>query len=180
MGRPRLPTPEKYCEACGARLERRENARGTPNESVPEFNRRRFCNHKCWGTTLVVEDPTLGTCRQRAIKLRGAKCEVCAGDGTTSRLEIHHKDENPRNNDPANLMTLCQRCHAAHHWNVKRLDHGPPFNPERGKKKPKTHCPQGHSYAETGFLNSNGHQECRECRRATGREYMRRKRAMAA
>lgn len=30
-------------------------------------------------------------------------------------------------------------------------------------RPPKTHCPHGHDYAETGFLNAAGYQECRTC-----------------
>jgi ribonucleoside-diphosphate reductase alpha chain len=36
-------------------------------------------------------------------------CEMC---GTSSgRLEVHHIDKNPLNNEPANLLCLCIRCH---------------------------------------------------------------------
>lgn len=28
---------------------------------------------------------------------------------------VHHRDENPRNNDPANLERLCRPCHINHH-----------------------------------------------------------------
>lgn len=30
-------------------------------------------------------------------------------------LAVHHLDHNHRNNDPANLKTLCQNCHAELH-----------------------------------------------------------------
>lgn len=32
-----------------------------------------------------------------------------------SNLVIHHCDEDPRNNRPENLVTMCQTCHAVHH-----------------------------------------------------------------
>ena len=29
--------------------------------------------------------------------------------------EIHHKDRNPENNNPANLILLCKKCHKKIH-----------------------------------------------------------------
>lgn len=45
--------------------------------------------------------------------------------------------------------------------------------------KAKTHCPQGHSYAEHGVARKEGWRHCRICRNARQIEYMRRK-AVAA
>ena len=61
----------------------------------------------------------------------GVRCRVCAAEekkvtvtritkqgtvvGQKSNLTAHHIDEDPRNNDPANLITLCQSCHMKHH-----------------------------------------------------------------
>jgi 5-methylcytosine-specific restriction endonuclease McrA len=28
-------------------------------------------------------------------------------------MNVHHIDQNPNNNDPSNLITLCVRCHQA-------------------------------------------------------------------
>lgn len=44
----------------------------------------------------------------------GWKCENCGHphdpkNGFT--LTVHHLDANPQNNDPNNLVALCQRCH---------------------------------------------------------------------
>jgi len=36
------------------------------------------------------------------------KCFVCS---SREDLETHHIDFNHNNNDPDNLMTLCERCH---------------------------------------------------------------------
>lgn len=35
-------------------------------------------------------------------------------------LTVHHLDEQPENNDPVNLVALCQRCHLAKHRGVKK------------------------------------------------------------
>lgn len=42
----------------------------------------------------------------------GHKCQWC---GTESKprnvLTVHHVDYNPGNNEPGNLLVLCQKCH---------------------------------------------------------------------
>jgi len=35
-------------------------------------------------------------------------------------LQVHHIDENPLNNKPENLITLCERCHHMHHLGMLR------------------------------------------------------------
>lgn len=54
-------------------------------------------------------------------------CEVC---GVRSRkLQIHHKDRNPFNNIPSNLLIICRRCHGKIHFvdedimNIKDQDY---------------------------------------------------------
>jgi 5-methylcytosine-specific restriction endonuclease McrA len=37
-------------------------------------------------------------------------CEAC-GEIHPAVLDTHHKDGNPKNNDPSNLQTLCANCH---------------------------------------------------------------------
>lgn len=37
------------------------------------------------------------------------------------QLDTHHKDGNNKNNDPANLITLCKNCHADLHFHFKDL-----------------------------------------------------------
>jgi len=41
---------------------------------------------------------------------------LCQGPGPhQGRLEVHHKDEDKHNSDPANLITLCAKCHKTIH-----------------------------------------------------------------
>ena len=42
----------------------------------------------------------------------GWRCSKC---GRYGRLECHHVDGDPSNNDPGNLTTLCRSCHIRHH-----------------------------------------------------------------
>lgn len=45
-------------------------------------------------------------------KKDGGKCVVC---GSRRQLVCHHIDENPRNNDLKNLVTLCRKDHSVLH-----------------------------------------------------------------
>jgi len=44
-------------------------------------------------------------------------CQRCLGDGSESRLGIHHKDRNKQNQRPSNLEVLCHCCHMQEHRN---------------------------------------------------------------
>lgn len=54
----------------------------------------------------------------------GMSCSACGAQamrmrhgngGWRTSLQVHHLDENTRNNYPENLITLCARCHMKHH-----------------------------------------------------------------
>jgi 5-methylcytosine-specific restriction endonuclease McrA len=58
---------------------------------------------------------------------RRFKAEVCLLCGVKKRLQRHHKDLNPTNNSPNNIMILCQTCHTQIHvidgtWGRKKED----------------------------------------------------------
>ena len=69
-------------------------------------------------------DQQRGTANERGYtyhwrKVRGIKlnqnplCEECRLSGeVTPANEVHHKDGNPLNNKPDNLMSLCKSCHS--------------------------------------------------------------------
>ena len=52
--------------------------------------------------------------RLRLVVLRrdGWTCQRC---GRHAFLEAHHRDGNPANNDPGNLVTFCRKCHIEAH-----------------------------------------------------------------
>lgn len=52
--------------------------------------------------------------RQKNKKLSD-KCIFC---GIKERLEIHHIDANPKNNDPKNLLVICINCHRKLHGKI--------------------------------------------------------------
>lgn len=52
------------------------------------------------------------------LRCRG-KCEVCGLDFVKEgvRPHFHHKDGNPKNNKPSNLIVVCPNCHSKlHKW----------------------------------------------------------------
>lgn len=53
--------------------------------------------------------------------MRTGKCSLC--DAVGDNLHIHHKDHNPLNNDPSNLIELCSTCHRVEHigYTVKHV-----------------------------------------------------------
>jgi len=55
---------------------------------------------------------------QKELLLRcKGKCELCGLDFYKSKIkpEFHHKDGNPKNNRPSNLIVLCPNCHTKIH-----------------------------------------------------------------
>lgn len=110
------PTPEKYCEFCGKRLERKRLPNGDL-EYLIHFNRRKYCNQICMGKAFdakpVKDDPAWMTAHHHARKIcpRGP-CVKC---GRPMASDVHHKDENFQNNSPANLERICRSCHIRLH-----------------------------------------------------------------
>lgn len=45
-------------------------------------------------------------------------CVDCGA--SDKRVERHHRDENPINNDPSNIEALCRSCHLARHGAARR------------------------------------------------------------
>lgn len=111
MPMPRKADPERACQQCGARMERKVSNGRIEDRTV--FSRRKYCDRACMARAFIKIDPTLAAFRVRAKKLRGATCEVC---GATTGLSAHHLDENPKNNTPENVRTLCGSCHQIWHW----------------------------------------------------------------
>jgi hypothetical protein len=46
--------------------------------------------------------------RARLIEAQGGRCGRCGGGGA---LELHHRDHDPANDNPANHVMPCRRCH---------------------------------------------------------------------
>jgi len=118
-------TRESTCKVCG-------NTRLIWN-SGGKKNEPKFCSYRCYNEYkykefinkwLIGEIKGSGkACKISAYVKRWVfekaknKCENCGFDSVHPRtkksiLQIHHKDENPNNSTPDNLVVLCPNCHA--------------------------------------------------------------------
>lgn len=113
MPMPRTPEPEKFCERCGVKMERKRF--GGRLEDLGVFKRRKFCSLTCANTRERPEH--WGTYHWRARLHRGSSCEAC---GSTEKLHAHHVDGQPPNNEPSNIQTLCVYCHNFLHATADR------------------------------------------------------------
>ena len=134
MGRKAKATPDRFCKTCGSLLERqRFNGR---LEDRTAFLKRVYCDRECMaadyeGTIKVMNDKNS---RRQSAKVRKPCCEIC---GRTAH-HVHHRDENPQNNEPTNLQSLCASCHKKAHL-----------------PKPATRSPMASS-TEQGFCGVTG------------------------
>lgn len=118
MPHPKGNEPVKYCEHCGCLMKRK--VYGGRLEDLTRFKERKYCDKKCASLGHRKETPTISAFRKRAKGLRGDTCETC---GETNNLQVHHIDGNPANNEPLNLMTLCNSCHMKWHWSNGKQPH---------------------------------------------------------
>jgi hypothetical protein len=78
---------------------------GTDNEL------KKYCNLQCSRRFRSRIKPTVQKYKKEA-------CEFCA---STKELHVHHQDQNPANNEPSNLVTLCKTHHQILHSRGKLL-----------------------------------------------------------
>lgn len=110
------PTPEKRCLICGSRFWRKRFKSGTL-EDYQAYLRRQFCSLSC-ANSRSKGGLSRKAYHARARKHKKAQCECC---GASTKLHVHHVDENWKNNDPSNLQTLCVFCHQFWHATHRRL-----------------------------------------------------------
>lgn len=118
------PTPIKYCQFCGKKLERKDYGRRL--EDLGVFNRRKYCDADCMRKAFVKQgdngqkySPAHHSARRILYNIYGKerKCEIC---GSTTNVDVHHIDGNFSNNNIDNLMLLCRSCHMKAHRNVSK------------------------------------------------------------
>lgn len=143
MGQPRKPTPIKHCRKCRTRLERKD-FNGTL-EDLAAFRRRKFCDRTCMAAWMEgrIKKPSPQASRRQSAKAVGPSCELCGRTGC--RLHVHHKDQNPENNAPTNLQTLCGSCH--------RVSHSPNYTGTPPRRKPCALCSR--PVARIGLCNTH-------------------------
>lgn len=107
---PRKPDPEKYCRSCGKMLSRKRFKKTL--EDMTAFLKRKYCNRRCMAQAMVKPIcKSVSHSRMKAHKTILIRCEIC---GLPAK-HVHHRDENPHNNEPKNLQTLCVSCHSRCH-----------------------------------------------------------------
>jgi hypothetical protein len=108
---PRKEPDTKLCQHCGTLMIQPRWANGKLDGT---FRRRRFCSLNCNHEWLRLQaPPTDNAGRRRAQKMyKALKCQKC---GAKQNLQRHHKDGNPKNNQPTNVSVLCWRCHMVSH-----------------------------------------------------------------
>jgi intracellular multiplication protein IcmJ len=61
-----------------------------------------------------VADAAFAPVRENVLKRDNYSCRFCAHKAPKYQ-EVHHFDDNHGNNDPSNLLTVCNLCHQVHH-----------------------------------------------------------------
>src|ERR1700733_12628909 len=102
---------KKNCLHCDALMLRPRWKNGKLDAT---FKGRKFCSLNCYGA--FVE--SLGLAKHKSGRKnaqRRVKMNECNRCHATARLQRHHIDRNPKNNDLSNIEVLCQICHKQEH-----------------------------------------------------------------
>ena len=178
---PRKPDPIKFCHSCGKQLTRKVFSTGLL-EGCTEFRHRKFCDSECMGRgfqgrfkTDVI--PAQGRYRARTIK-RKTFCERC---GAAKSLDVHHRDENPLNNELSNLMVLCRSCHMKmHRTKLVCMICG---NPQKGRGYCNKHLIRLRKFGDPNYSKIPSRKVCSVCgmpanaRGLCGKHYMQSRRS---
>lgn len=91
---------------------------------------RKYCNRQCMavGYEGRIKRLNVKNSRRQSGKVLKKNCELCGNPAK----HVHHRDENPINNTPSNLQSLCVSCH--------RLSHSPNFMGTATQRKSCRHC----------------------------------------
>lgn len=98
----------KRCIVCGATF-RANKGRGRPQKT---------CSYECRGKATGKKRPITNggdfrNIRPKILERDNHKCVLC--EDTEGRLHVHHIDVDRDNNEPRNLLTLCNSCHCRAH-----------------------------------------------------------------
>lgn len=120
---PIKPDPEKYCEYCGKLMHRVRFSSGRL-EDLTAFKRRKYCDRTCMRKAYIKFDNEQSwsdahTTARKVNELFNDNQDTCELCGKVGRVDVHHIDENPQNNNPSNLQVLCRSCHMKIHRSRK-------------------------------------------------------------
>lgn len=184
MSRPIIPTPFRVCIECGKTLERKRLPNGDL-EYMIHFNRRKFCNRVCMALNFdkrpIMARPSYATAHHHSRKMVAPG--PCARCQAANAIDVHHKDENWRNNDPTNLERLCRSCHLKEH-KTRGVCAVCPL-PVKGLGYCEKHYQRFKTHGDPLKLGWNTRQKCLKCdalanaKGLCGKHYMQAKRARA-
>jgi|TARA_S200002703_G_C3639886_1_gene196465 hypothetical protein len=100
----------KSCEKCGQAFI------WTGRGKTKAFDRARFCSRSCANSRQDYWDKNISNYRTVAFKHHKKECAICGFDKI---VEVHHIDEDSKNNSPENLIPLCPNHHRMYHSKYK-------------------------------------------------------------
>lgn len=119
---------ELVCDFCKKTFSRQKSK----NSSQKSKSGLVFCSHQCKQSASksgsgekfdVLRPEQYGrdyskyNYRQKALELLDdVACQRCGYKEFSDVLDVHHIDENRRNNNPSNLIVLCPTCHRVEHY----------------------------------------------------------------
>ena len=114
------------CAWCRKKIEKKPSALKNSKSGLY------FCNRKCKdeaqkiGGIKEIMPPHYGTAEKETYRELFQQsefiCRRCGYNEFVGCVDIHHIDENHKNNEKANLMPLCATCHKALHWKLWKLE----------------------------------------------------------
>lgn len=112
-------TLQKFtCFKCGKTFYRQ------PLRNLKSKSGKIFCSRSCSNsyTNTFRFKTSINTYRRIAFEKLPHKCNVCGWNDDERILEVHHIDENRKNNNIENLIILCPICHRYLTLHLKTLD----------------------------------------------------------
>ena len=110
---------EKFiCSKCGKYFYR------TPTRTEKSKSGMVFCSKSCSNSynNTFRHKVSINTYRRIAFENYPHKCAICGWDKDERILEVHHIDENRKNNNLSNLIILCPICHRYLTLHLKKLE----------------------------------------------------------
>lgn len=116
MPMPRKPDPVMHCANCSQQLVRKRLTNGDL-QSLLHFSRKKYCDRKCMAAAFDAKPskPDAGWATGHYHARRACPPGPCQKCGKPEASDVHHKDEDYRNNSSGNLMRLCRSCHMKEH-----------------------------------------------------------------
>ena len=110
----------RFCAYCARPMVRKRWSNGEL-QSWQHYNRQKYCDRDCMRKAMLAK-PKTGTSwmtvhyHARQLLPTGC-CEIC---GRSQNVDVHHKDNNPQNNEISNLQRLCRSCHLKAHRGARK------------------------------------------------------------